>query len=156
MARLSIDGAHSTEALQRRVRVLAEERKIPPADFAKLMRKRISTMAIMEFGKKHNINLAPGRRSKGTCQHGARAPQSSRRPSCREAGDRGTGGLCMTRPNDIEDLKREVERLQDAKRRALAIADERSKENAALRNMNAALLEEIERLRVRLAECHRS
>ena len=62
----------------------------------------------------------------------------------------------MTRPNDIEDLQRHIERLQDAKRRALQIADERSKENAALRNMNVALREEIERLRVRLAECHRS
>ena len=57
MARLEIDGAHSTEALQRRVRVLAEERKLPPADYAKLMHKRISTMAIMEFGKKHNVNF---------------------------------------------------------------------------------------------------
>jgi hypothetical protein len=48
---------------------------------------------------------------------------------------------------------RELERLSEAKRRALAIADERSKENVALRNMNAVLREEIERLRVRLAEC---
>jgi hypothetical protein len=54
--RLEIDGAHSTKALQRRVRVLAEERKLPPADYAKLMHKRISSMAIMEFGKKHNVN----------------------------------------------------------------------------------------------------
>jgi hypothetical protein len=37
-------------------------------------------------------------------------------------------------------LKVETERLQEAKRRALAIADERSRENAALRA-------EVERLR---------
>ena len=34
----------------------------------------------------------------------------------------------MKRPERVEDLKREIERLQDAKRRALAIADERAKE----------------------------
>jgi hypothetical protein len=33
----------------------------------------------------------------------------------------------------VNDLKAENERLQEAKRRALAIADERSKENVALR-----------------------
>jgi hypothetical protein len=53
----------------------------------------------------------------------------------------------------INMVGRELERLSEAKRRALAIADERSKENVALRNMNAVLREEIERLRVRLAEC---
>jgi hypothetical protein len=45
-----------------------------------------------------------------------------------------------------EELKREIERLQDAKRRALAIADERSKEAVALRLEN-------ERLRAKLSEC---
>jgi hypothetical protein len=39
--RLEKDGAHSTAALQRRVRALAYERNIPPADFAKLMYKRV-------------------------------------------------------------------------------------------------------------------
>ena len=34
----------------------------------------------------------------------------------------------MKRRNEVEELKRKVERLQDAKRRALAIADERAKE----------------------------
>lgn len=34
---------------------------------------------------------------------------------------------------EVERLKREVGCLQDAKRRALAVADERSKENVALR-----------------------
>ena len=51
----------------------------------------------------------------------------------------------MKRPERVEELKREVERLQDAKRRALAIADERSKEAVALRLEN-------ERLRAQLAE----
>jgi regulator of replication initiation timing len=47
---------------------------------------------------------------------------------------------------DIEALKREIQRLQKAKRRALAIADERSKEAVELRLEN-------DRLRARLAEC---
>lgn len=34
---------------------------------------------------------------------------------------------------EVERLKREVGRLRDAKRRALAVADARSKENVALR-----------------------
>jgi hypothetical protein len=51
----------------------------------------------------------------------------------------------MKRRNEVEELKREVERLQDAKRRALAIADERSKEAVALRLEN-------ERLWAQLAE----
>ena len=51
----------------------------------------------------------------------------------------------MKRPERVEELKREVERLQDAKRRALAIADERAKEAVALRLEN-------ERLRAQLAE----
>jgi regulator of replication initiation timing len=52
----------------------------------------------------------------------------------------------MRQPHDIEALKREIQRLQEAKRRALAIADERSKEAVELRLEN-------ERLRARLAEC---
>jgi hypothetical protein len=35
---------------------------------------------------------------------------------------------------EIERLRAEVERLQDAKRRALAVADERSRENVELRS----------------------
>jgi hypothetical protein len=35
--RLERDGAHSTKAMQRRLRALAEERNIPPSDFHKLM-----------------------------------------------------------------------------------------------------------------------
>jgi phage host-nuclease inhibitor protein Gam len=48
--------------------------------------------------------------------------------------------------SEVEDLQREVQRLQEAKRRALAIADERAKEACGLR-------QEVERLRARLAEC---
>jgi hypothetical protein len=55
--RLERDGAHSTAALQRRVRALAHERNIPPADFAKLMYKRVSTPAVMEFCEKHKVSF---------------------------------------------------------------------------------------------------
>jgi hypothetical protein len=51
----------------------------------------------------------------------------------------------MKHPECVEELMREIERLQDAKRRALAIADERAKEAVALRLEN-------ERLRAQLAE----
>jgi len=57
LQRLERDGAQSTEALQRRVRAIAAERKIPPADFAKLMYKRISTFAVLQFCKKHKISI---------------------------------------------------------------------------------------------------
>lgn len=45
----------------------------------------------------------------------------------------------------------EIERLQAAKRAALAIADERSKENVALRAENKALKKQVEKLRNALA-----
>jgi hypothetical protein len=54
--RLERDGATSTKAVQRRVRAIAGERKIPQADFAKLMHKRISTFAVMQFCEKHKIS----------------------------------------------------------------------------------------------------
>jgi hypothetical protein len=54
--RLERDGAHSTAALQRRVRALAQERNIPAADFHKLMYKRPSTPDVMVFCKKHNVS----------------------------------------------------------------------------------------------------
>jgi hypothetical protein len=56
MRRLVRDGAHSTVALQRRVRAIAMERNIPPADFAKLMYKRISTRAVTVFCEKHKVS----------------------------------------------------------------------------------------------------
>ncbi len=55
--RLERDGAHSTAALQRRVRALAQERNIPPADFHKLMYKRPSTPDVMVFCEKYNVNF---------------------------------------------------------------------------------------------------
>jgi regulator of replication initiation timing len=51
----------------------------------------------------------------------------------------------MTRCSEVEKLKAEIERLQAAKRRALAVADERSKEAVELRLEN-------EQLRAQLAE----
>jgi hypothetical protein len=39
----------------------------------------------------------------------------------------------MNRRNEVEELRAEIARLQAVKRRALAIADERSKENVELR-----------------------
>jgi hypothetical protein len=46
----------------------------------------------------------------------------------------------MADPKSVEALEAEIKRLQDAQNRALAIADERSKENVRLRA-------EIERLK---------
>jgi hypothetical protein len=56
LERLRRAGAESRPAMQRRVRALAEERKIPPADFHKLMYKRPSTQAVIDFCKKHSVN----------------------------------------------------------------------------------------------------
>src|SRR5579859_6488750 len=55
--RLERDGAHTTAALQRRVRALAAERNIPPAAFHKLMYKRIRTGDIMTFCKKYKVSF---------------------------------------------------------------------------------------------------
>jgi hypothetical protein len=54
----------------------------------------------------------------------------------------------VIRPADEPGLKREIERLKEAKRRALMIADERAKEAVELRLEN-------ERLNAQLAECDR-
>jgi hypothetical protein len=56
LARLEQDGAQSTAALQRRVRAIAQERNIPPADFHKLMYKRINTRDVMAFCEKHKVS----------------------------------------------------------------------------------------------------
>src|ERR1700685_736266 len=55
--RLERDGAHSTAALQRRVRALAQERNIPAADFHKLMYKRPSTRDVMVICEKHKVSF---------------------------------------------------------------------------------------------------
>ena len=55
--RLERDGAHSSDALRRRVRALAEERNIPPADYAKLlMHKRVNDRAIHVFCEKYKVS----------------------------------------------------------------------------------------------------
>jgi hypothetical protein len=54
--RLERDGAHSTAALQRRVRALAEERNIPTADIHKLMYKKPSTHSVMVFCEKYKVS----------------------------------------------------------------------------------------------------
>ena len=57
LQRLERDGATSRPAMQRRVRAIAQERNLPPADFAKLMHKRITTPAVMAFCKKHKVSF---------------------------------------------------------------------------------------------------
>jgi hypothetical protein len=42
--------------LQRRVRALAHERNIPPADFHKLMYKKPSTHSVMVFCEKYKVS----------------------------------------------------------------------------------------------------
>jgi hypothetical protein len=54
--RIERDGAHSNDSLRRRVRAIAEERSLPPADMAKLMYKRISTRDVMTFCEKHKVS----------------------------------------------------------------------------------------------------
>ena len=54
--RLERDGATSDDALRRRVRAIAAERNIPAADYAKLMHKRISTVAVRQFCEKHKVS----------------------------------------------------------------------------------------------------
>src|SRR6267142_3913592 len=54
--RLHRDGAQSRPAMQRRVQALAAERSIPPTDFAKLLYKRVSTQAVIDFCEKHKVS----------------------------------------------------------------------------------------------------
>jgi len=55
--RLRRDGGESLPAMQRRIQALAAERSIPPADYRKLMYKRVSTRDVMVFGKKYRVNF---------------------------------------------------------------------------------------------------
>ena len=55
--RLERDGAHSSDALRRRVRAIAQERNLPPADIAKLMYKRINTRDVMLFCEEHKVSF---------------------------------------------------------------------------------------------------
>src|SRR5258707_12543564 len=45
------------DAVRRRVRAIAHERNLQPAEIAKLMYKRISTSHVMAFCKKHKISM---------------------------------------------------------------------------------------------------
>ncbi len=65
--RLVRDGWRTDAAMRRRLLALAAERNLPPAEYAKLMHKRIMMRSIQEFCKKHNVSLdlADGRRPQG-------------------------------------------------------------------------------------------
>jgi hypothetical protein len=54
---LQRDGSCSMDAVRRRVLVIAAEWNIPPAEYAKLMYKRVSTRHAMAFAEKHKISL---------------------------------------------------------------------------------------------------
>jgi hypothetical protein len=54
--RLHRDGADSRPAMQRRIQALAAERSIPPVDYAKLLHKRPSAQAVIDFCKKHKVS----------------------------------------------------------------------------------------------------
>jgi hypothetical protein len=56
-ARLVRDGCHTDAAMRRRLLLLAAERNLPPADYAKLMHKRIMMKSIHEFCRKHDVSL---------------------------------------------------------------------------------------------------
>jgi hypothetical protein len=45
------------DAIRRRVRAIAQERNLQPADIAKMMHKRIIIAHAMAFCKKHKINM---------------------------------------------------------------------------------------------------
>jgi hypothetical protein len=55
--RLARDGCHTNAAMQRRVLLLAAERNLPPAEYAKLMHKRVLTGPLLAFCKKHDVSL---------------------------------------------------------------------------------------------------
>jgi hypothetical protein len=55
--RLVRDGCHSTDAVRRRVLALAAERNLAPADYAKLLHKRISAAPAVDFCEKHKVSM---------------------------------------------------------------------------------------------------
>lgn len=55
--RLRKDGCSSDAAMRRRVLLLAAERNLPPAEYAKLFHKRVITGSILDFCKKHDVSL---------------------------------------------------------------------------------------------------
>jgi hypothetical protein len=55
--RLRKDGCSSDAAMRRRVLLLAAERNLPPAEYAKLLHKRVLFPNITRFCKKHDVSL---------------------------------------------------------------------------------------------------
>src|SRR5882724_7223057 len=55
--RLRKDGCSSDAAMRRRVLLLAAERDLPPAEYAKLLHKRTMMKSIQEFRRKHDVSL---------------------------------------------------------------------------------------------------
>jgi hypothetical protein len=55
--RLVRDGCRTDAAMRRRPLALAAERNLPPAEYAKLVHKRIMMRSIQEFCKKQNVSL---------------------------------------------------------------------------------------------------
>jgi hypothetical protein len=55
--RLVKDGCRTDAAMRRRLLALAAERDLPPAEYAKLMHKRVLFPNIQRFCKKHDVSL---------------------------------------------------------------------------------------------------
>jgi hypothetical protein len=55
--RLVRDGCQTNAAMRRRLLALATERNLSPAEYAKLMHKRVITGSILDFCKKHEVSL---------------------------------------------------------------------------------------------------
>jgi hypothetical protein len=55
--RLERDGCHSPDAARRRVLALAAERNLAPAEYAKLLHKRIGTANAVDFCEKYKVSL---------------------------------------------------------------------------------------------------
>ena len=55
--RLRQDGCSSDDAFRKRVLLLAAERNFPPAEYAKLLRKRVPMGPSTAFCKKHDVSM---------------------------------------------------------------------------------------------------
>jgi hypothetical protein len=55
--RLRLDGANSTAAFQRRLRVFVQEKNLPEAEYRKLLFKRVMTGDILPFCEKYKVSL---------------------------------------------------------------------------------------------------
>jgi hypothetical protein len=55
--RLVNDGCRTDAAMRRRLLALAAERNLPPAEFAKLLHKRVLFPNLTRFCKKHDVSL---------------------------------------------------------------------------------------------------